>query len=371
MDIARRLIKLGLAGLLLALSGAAQADFFFQQHNLVSSIPGLADFTDPNLKNPWGVSHSATSPFWVSNQVTGTATLYNSIGQPLPLVVDIPSAGTPGGPTGQVFNPTTDFVLSNGTQAFFLFANLNGTISGWNPGAGTTALVAATTPDAVYTGLALTSNASGNFLYAANEEAGTIDVFNSLFATVTLAGAFTDPTLPAGFTPYNIQAIGGTLYVTYENEVAGGGVINAFDTDGNFLRRVTSNSDGGPLDAPWGLALAPAGFGPFGGALLVGNEDDGHINAFDPMTGDFLGTLTDAAHNPIANTGLWGLIFGNGGNGGDPNVLYFAAGIEDETEGLFGAIRVVFVPEPASPLLVLFGALAMVAALRWRQAARR
>ena len=133
------------------------------------------------------------------------------------------------------------------------------------------------------------------------------------------------------------------------------------------MRRVTSNGDGGPLDAPWGLASAPVVFGPFGGALLVGNEDDGHINAFNPITGEFLGTLLDAAHDPIANTGLWGLIFGNGGNGGDPNVLYFAAGIEDETEGLFGAIRAVrvSVPEPTSALLLLSGILAMSASL-WR-----
>jgi len=376
MGTARRFITLGSAGLLLALSSAARADFFaFEQTNLVSSIPGLAAFTDPNLRNPWGISHSGTSPFWVSNQVTGTSTLYNGAGQPFPtaspLVVTIPGAGPESGPTGQVFNPTSDFVLTTGGKALFLFANLDGSISGWNGAHGTLAEVVASTPGAVYTGLALANNGTANFLYAANDDGGKIDVFDASFNPTTLAGAFTDPTLPAGFTPYNIATLGGALYVAYENEGAGGGVIDRFDLDGNFLGRVTSNPDGGLLASPWGLVLAPAGFGPFGGALLVGNEDDGHINAFDPITGAFLGTLLDVAHNPIANTGQWGLIFGNGGNGGDPNVLYFAAGIEDETQGLFGAIRAVFVPEPSSPLLVLLAALAMVATLGWRHDSAR
>ncbi len=369
MDIARRFVNLGLPGLLLAFSSVAHADFFaFEQTNLVSSVPGLAPVTDPNLKNPWGISHSPTSPNWVSNQVTGTSTLYNGAGQPFPigspLVVTIPGGGSPNGPTGQVFNPTNDFVLTTGGKAAFLFANLDGSISGWNGAHGTLAEVVAMTADAVYTGLALGTSGAGSRLYAANDDGGTIDIFDAAFSQVTLPGAFIDPTLPAGFTPYNIMNLDDTLYVTYENEASGGGVINRFDLDGNFLGRLTSNPDGGPLDAPWGLALAPAGFGPFGGALLVGNEDDGHINAFDPVTGDFLGTLLDAARNPIANTGQWGLIFGNGGNGGDPNTLFFAAGIEDENEGLFGSIRAVFVPEPASPLLLLLGALAMVATLR-------
>jgi uncharacterized protein (TIGR03118 family) len=360
MNLTRRCVNLGLPCLLLLASPAAQADFFFQT-NLVSSIPGLATFTDPNLKNPWGISYSPTSPFWVSDQVTGKATLYNSIGQPQALVVTIPSVGATSGPTGQVFNPTNDFALSTGGKALFLFANLDGSISGWNGAQGTLAQVVASTPDAVFTGLALGNNGSGNFLYAANEENG-INVFNATFGATTLAGSFTDPNLPAGFTPYNIQNINNTLYVTYENETSGGGVINKFDLNGNFLGRLTANPDGGPLDAPWGLALAPAGFGPFGGALLVGNEDDGHINAFNPVTGAFLGTLLDAADNPIANTGLWGLIFGNGGNGGDPNTLYIAAGIADETEGLFAAITAV--PEPASSLLFLLGALALAATRR-------
>jgi uncharacterized protein (TIGR03118 family) len=366
MDIMRAFVTRGFPWLLVLISTVAQADIFFQQTNLVSSVPGLAAFTDPNLKNPWGISHSATSPNWVSNQFTGTTTLYDGDGQLVPLVVTIPALGLPSGPTGQVFNPTNDFVLFTGGKAVFLFANLDGSISAWNGSHGTLAEIVASTAGAEYTGLALGNNGTGNFLYAANDEGATIDVFDTTFTSTALPGSFTDPTLPAGFAPYNIQNINGTLYVTYENETSGGGVINRFDLNGNFLGRLTSNPDGGPLDSPWGLALAPAGFGPFGGALLVGNEDDGHINAFDPITGALLGTLLDATHTPIANPGLWGLIFGNGGNGGDPNTLFFAAGIENEREGLFGAIRAASVPEPASSLLFLSGALAIMATRRRR-----
>ena len=327
---------------LAAYGSSAPAVAGFMQTNLVSDIPDLAAFTDPNLKNPWGIAKSATSPFWVSNQVSGNATLYNSAGQPQALVVTVPATG---GPTGQVFNPTSDFALTTGGKALFLFANLNGSISGWNPAQGTLAQVVGSTSGAVYTGLALGKAGTQNFLYAADAAGNKIDVFNGSFAPTSLAGSFADPTLPAGFTVYNIQEVGGVLLVTYENEVSGGGVVNAFDANGNFLRRVSANAEGGPLDSPWGVTLAPSTFGPFGGTLLVGNEDDGHISAFDFTTGAFLGQLLDTNGNPIANTGLWGLTFGNGGNGGDPSKLYFAAGINDGANGLFGSIAAV-VPEP-------------------------
>jgi uncharacterized protein (TIGR03118 family) len=355
------------AGALLA-GMPAWAASYFQQDNLVSDVPGLAAFTDPNLKNPWGIARSATSPFWVSNQVTGTSTIYNGAGQPQPLVVTIPAAGAgPRGPTGQVFNATSDFALGSGGKALFLFANLDGSISGWNPAQGTHAAVAVSTVGAVYTGLAVGNNGVGNFLYAANASANGIDVYDGTFTPTTLSsGAFTDPNLPAGFTVYNIQQVGGVLLVTYENESTGGGVVNAFDFNGNLLRRVTSNGDGGALESPWGLALAPSTFGPFGGALLVGNEDDGHISAFDFASGAFLGQLSGKNGDPIANTGLWGLAFGNGGSGGDPNKLYFAAGINDEVDGLFGSITAV--PEPSSAaLLVLGGVLVGAIALRNRR----
>jgi uncharacterized protein (TIGR03118 family) len=336
---------------------------FYQQTNLVSDVPGMASNTDPNLKNPWGISFGPTTPFWVSNQVTGNSTLYNGSGVPQALVVTIPG----GNPTGQVFNSTPDFALSVGGKALFMFATLNGNIAGWNAALGTTAEVRATTAGAAYTGLALGNNGAGNFLYAA--DGGGIDVFNSAFAPSTLTGSFVDPGLPAGFTPYNVANIGGTLYVTYENETSGGGVIDKFDLNGNFLSRFTNNAAGGPLASPWGIALAPATFGTFGGAVLVGNEDDGHISAFNATTGAFLGQLQKPDGTPVANTGLWGLAFGNSGAGFDPNSLYFAAGINGEVNGLFG--RLTAVPEPSSCLLGVECLLAAIIARRSRSLGRR
>ncbi len=274
----------------------------YVQTNLVSDVPGLAVNTDPNLKNAWGISFGPGSPFWVSNAATNTSTLYNGAGTPQALIVTIP-----GSPTGQVFNNTSDFVLSDGSKAIFLFAQLNGAISGWNPAAGTTALTAATgNAGASYDGLALGASSQGNVLYAADNAGGKIDVYNATFQPTTLAGAFVDPNLPAGFKPYNIQNLGGVLYVTY-NSAAGGGVVVTFDQNGNFITQVTSNAAGGPLNTPWGVALAPAGFGQFGGDLLVGNRGNGQINAFDPTTGAFLGTVSDANGNPITNLRAPGL----------------------------------------------------------------
>jgi len=353
---------LGGVALLAAAPAASRADLpHYEQHNLVSDIPGMADNLDPNLKNPWGISHSATSPFWVSDQVTGVTTLYNGTGTPLAKFNIQPTGG--GNPTGQVFNSTPDFALTpGGPKAIFLFASLNGTIQGWNPASGSTdAIIKADNSGAgaVYTGLALGVSAAGSTLFAANDAQGKIDAFNGTFGAANLAGNFTDPNLPAGFTPYNIQNIAGTLYVTYENEATGGGVINAFDLNGNFLRRVTSNDASGPLQSPWGMALASSSFGTFAGDLLVGNEDDGHISAFDPTTGAFRGQLLDQNGNPIANEGQWGLTFGNGGNGGRRDTLYFAAGINGEANGLFGSISAV--PEPGSVVLLgLGGAFAFV-----------
>jgi uncharacterized protein (TIGR03118 family) len=336
-----------LGGIVLLVSpgGVCRAQVAFQQTNLVSSVSGLAPVTDGNLKNPWGVSFSSSGPFWVSNQVTKIATVYDGAGAPFPvgspLLVTIPTlGGSPSGPTGLVSNPTSDFQLTPGNPALFLFANLEGTVLGWNPAVNpTTAVISVLSTDgAVYTGLALGNNGSGNFLYAADAANAKIDVYDTNFSMTSVGGSFIDPILPAGFTPYNIQNLGGTLYITYKNDSAGGGIVDAFDLNGSFLRRISANSAGGPLDSPWGLALTPASFGPFGGALLVGNFGDGLINAFDPLIGSFLGQLLDAQGDPIGNAGLRGLSFGNGGNGGDPNTLYFTAGIVNESEGLFGSI---------------------------------
>src|SRR5438309_2116506 len=278
---------------------AAQNNYI--QHNLVSDIPGLANHTDPNLANPWGIASSATSPFWVSDNHTGVSTLYNSTGTPLALIVTVPppSGGIPpSAPTGVVFNATSDFqVAGPGTAAHFIFATEDGTIAGWNSGTNAILEVDNSAAGAVYKGIALGNNGISNFLYAANFHSGAIDVFNGSFAPTTLAGHFTDPNLPAGFAPFNIQNIGGSLLVTYalqdaakHDDVAGpgNGFVDQFDLNGVLERRLISD---GALNSPWGLAIAPGAFGAFSNDLLVGNFGDGHIHAFDPTTGAFLGTL--------------------------------------------------------------------------------
>ncbi len=265
---AARAALAALAAFVLSLAPLQPGAAVFEQTNLVSSVSGLASHTDANLKNPWGIAFSATGPFWVANQVTNKATVYNGAGQPFPtstpLVVTLVTSG---GPTGLVFNATSDFQLFTGGAATFLFATLSGSIEGWNPGHGTmTEVRVLATDGASYTGLAPGNNGSGNFLYAADTANNKIDIYDAQFQKTSVAGSFTDPVLPAGFTVYNIQNLAGTLFVTYENESAGGGIVDAFDLNGNFLRRVTANAAGGPLDSPWGLVIAPASFGPFGGA---------------------------------------------------------------------------------------------------------
>ncbi|HVP37681.1 MAG TPA: TIGR03118 family protein [Candidatus Saccharimonadales bacterium] len=351
----------------LLLPGRAAAMLGYLQTNLVSDIPGLAIYTDPNLQNAWGLSHSATSPFWVSNNGTGTSTLYRGTGEPQSLVVTLPQDG----PTGQVFNSTSDFVLSNGVKASFLFAAEDGSISGWNGAAGTTGVIAAIRVGAVYKGLALGTNANGNYLFAANFHDGTIDVYDKTFHEAILSGAFTDPSLPAGYAPFNIQNIGGQLYVTYalqdgakhdDASGAGHGFVDVYDTDGNLVRRVVSQ---GALNSPWGLALAPGDFGQFSNELLVGNFGDGDIDAYDPVSGIFMGALRDPDGNVVSIEGLWGLDFGNGAAAGPTNSLYFTAGPGGEKHGLFGSI--VATPEPASLVLLALGLLPAAFALRRKE----
>ncbi len=366
---------------------ALPAEAAFLQTNLVSSIPGLATITDPLLINPWGISRSPTSPFWVSNQGTNSSTLYAVTGSTNVTkvtavnangFVGIPTtAAGPQGPTGQVNNTNTaSFQLTPGTattSSRFIFADLNGTISGW--AGGLTSTVEATTPGAVYSGLAI--NAAGTRLYAANGAGGTINVFDSSFAAVSLAGAFVDPNLPAGFVPFNVQDLGGKLYVTYapaglaaqRAAAPGAGFVNVFDENGGFLQRIVTGSQ---LAAPWALALAPAGFGEFGGDLLVGNFSfaNSAINAFDPVTGAFKGSIginVGAGNTP---GGLWGFMFGSGaGNGGDANTLYFLDGLNGETGGLFGALAVTPVPEPGMLPLLALGLVAVGVVRRRKQAA--
>jgi uncharacterized protein (TIGR03118 family) len=331
----------------------------FNQTNLVSDIPGLAAVTDANLVNPWGVSFSPTSPFWVSDQAKGVSTLYNASGakQGGPLVVN-----TPGGATGQVFNPTSDFLIGS-TPSAFIFATLSGNIEAWNGAQGTNAAVMATTTGGAYTGLAMGTVGVSNMLYAANKASGKIDVFDNTFHPVTLAGTpFADAAVPAGLTPYNIQNLGGNLYVEYSGpRGAPGGFVAIFDTSGKLLQNINDPH----LDAPWGVALAPAGFGDFGGDLLVGNFGDGTIDAFNPATGAFAGVLKDSSGNPIVNSGLWALEFrtpvpGNANTGSDPNTLFFVAGINGEQDGLFGKLDPV--PEPgtlATAGFILVGAFSL------------
>lgn len=331
-----------LALALVLFASSAWADSYVQT-NLVSSVSGLAAVTDSSLINPWGVSFSATSPFWVSDQGTNLSTLYSGAGvKNTNTIVSVPN------PTGQVFTSGSGFVEPGGTTtSTFTFATLGGAIYAWNPANGNTAQLAATTAGAVYTGLAMANNGTANFLYAANVKAGTIDVFNSNFGHATLSGSFVDPNLPSGYVPYNIQNVNGLLYVEYENSgvnSVGSGVVSVFDANGNFQKELIGA--GGKLDAPWGIVVAPAGFGAFADDLLVGNFGNGQINAFNPVTGAYIGTLEDANGNPIVNSGLWALSTRTGA-GFDPNAIYFAAGIDNETQGLFGAIDVA-APEPIS-----------------------
>lgn len=346
---------------------SAPSDFnSFGQTNLVSDIPGLANFTDPDLVNPWGVSFSSGSPFWVSDNGTGLSTLYNTQGVKQGLVVSIlgPGGTGSGTPTGQVFNPkSSDF---NG--AHFIFATEDGTINAWSGGT-TAAQPVDNFPGAVYKGLALANNNGANFLYAANFRGGTVDVFDNHFNPV---GSFTDANLPMGYAPFNIQSFGGQLYVTFalqnaakHDDVAGPGhgFIDVFNPDGSFVRRLVSM---GALNSPWGLAVAPGDFGKFSNDLLVGNFGDGKINAFDPMTGAPIGTVDGTNGQPLVIDGLWAIIFGNGGNGGSKDVLYFTAGINHEADGLFGAIST---PEPGT-LTLLGSGFASLIGYGWRKRKR-
>jgi uncharacterized protein (TIGR03118 family) len=308
----------------------------------------MATNTDPNLKNPWGMTSSSASPFWISDNGANVATLYNGAGTPQSLIVS-----TPLGPTGDVFN------IAGGPSfgsSVFLFAQLSGQIAGWT-GIGTLALTQFTALDhAAYTGLTIATIPNvGTFLYAADFHNGKIDVINSAFAKTTIPGGpsqpFVDPNLPLGYAPYNVQVLNGKLYVLYAKvDPATGkaspgpnqGFVNVFNLDGspglpNGNMRLISGIN---LNAPWGAAIAPSSFGPFAGDLLIGNNGDGTIDVFDPTTGAFLGMLLDPMGNPITNSGLWALRVGNGGNGGDSNALFFTAGINAEQDGLFGEIQV-------------------------------
>jgi uncharacterized protein (TIGR03118 family) len=354
------LTKLACTLLLAIPAQLLRADTLFTQTNLVSDVTGEARNTDADLRNPWGVSFAPTSPFWISNQASGTSTLYDGAGNKVPLTVPIP-AGTPPvtGPTGQVFAGGAGFNLPSGNGAFFIFDTLNGTIDGW--GGTNPAVQLASTPGAIYTGLALANAGGTNYLYAA-DSTGQIRVFNTSYNQVTLSGNFTDPNAMPGFVPFNVQLIGSNLFVTYAKLTSmgtglPGGYVDEFSTSGVFQGRVAS---GGGLYAPWGMALAPAGFGSFGGDLLVGNFGNGEINAYK-LNGNglatFEGTLDGPNGQPIVNDFLWSLEFRTGGPDVNTDALYFTAGIDNQRDGLFGEIAT---PEPAMAIPVLFAIGALV-----------
>ena len=297
---------------------------------------------DPNLVNAWGISYTPSSPFWVANEASGTSTLYNASGSIIPAVFTIPAAttGAKGTPTGTVSNSTSGFVVSaNGASgpAVFLFATLDGTISGWNPSVNaTTAVIAVNNHGkANYTGLAIATVGANTFLYAANAAKNQIEVYDSTFK---MTKTFTDATL-TGLKVYGVQAIKGKIYVTFNG--AAGGAVDAFGPGGKLLQTVSKNGSTGPLQAPWGVALAPANFGKLSNLLLIGNVNNGRINAFNPKTGKFVAALKDTTNTIFAVPGLWAITFGGGNttNNGNTNQLFFAAGTNGYATGLFGVIN--------------------------------
>jgi len=333
----RRTIAFTLSlGLILMLaSTAAQAQY--QLVTLASNQIAWSHHPDPQLVNGWGVARAAGSPFWVSDQGSGWSTLYNGDGVKQGLEVEIPSVndvGT-GQPTGIVFNGSPDFQVK-GWSSIFIFATLDGTISGWAPQSDrNNAIIAVTNPGAVYTGLAVTSKTSGNFLFAADAANNKVDVYDGTFAWVK---SFTDTTLPAGFAPFGIQDINGLVYVAFADASGGpGGFIDIFGEDGTFMKRF---AQGGHLNQPWGFAMAPANFGPLSNTLLISNNTDhGTINAFNAVTGKFVGTVRDTNGKVIQIDQLWGIEFGGGTpSNGKTNELFFAAGPSNNLAGTFGAI---------------------------------
>src|SRR5947208_15947851 len=314
----------------------------YVQHDLVSDGFLPADHVDPNLVNAWGLTAQPASPWWVADNGTDVSTIYTADGTPRPLVVSVPNA-----PTGAVSNTGSSFVVGSG-PALFLFATEEGKILGWNAALGTTAQVAVdrSGDDAIFKGLAI----AGDRLYATDFHNGQVDVFDGSFGQVDLPGAFVDPMIPPGFAPFGIQNVGGDIFVTYakqdadrEDDVAGPGLgfVDEFDTSGTFLGRVATR---GQLNSPWGIAMAPASFGRFGGDLLIGNFGDGQITAFAPGPhGSFepRGQLRDESGGVLTIDGPWALQFGKGAlaNNGPTDTLFFTAGPDDESHGLFGTIR--------------------------------
>jgi uncharacterized protein (TIGR03118 family) len=327
----KKLLLSLILGLLASFAQAQQTGY--KQTNLVANTAGIAHNTDTQLSNPWGIAFLPGQPFWIANNNGGTSTLYDASGNKNSLVVQIPSASVnpcnPGCPTGIVANSSgADF-----GGALFLFDTEDGILVGWSQGTSGTTVVDNSAAGAVYKGLALLNNGSGNFLLAANFRSGKIDVFDRTFKPTALAGTFTDPNLPAGFAPHGVHIVNNQVFVAYALQDGpkhdpvngtGNGVVDIFDGNGNFVKRFAS---AGTLNSPWGVTAAPSNFGQFSNAILVGNFGDGTINAFNPTTGNLLGQIDGTNGSPIVNLGLWDLTFGNGAGAGSKSILYFTAGI--------------------------------------------
>jgi uncharacterized protein (TIGR03118 family) len=353
---ARRLILVSAAVFSLTSALTAQSTQHYKQTNLVSDMPGVAPVTDPNLVNAWGMSRSSSSPWWISDNGPGLATLYTGAGTIVPLVVTIPGAdGGSGTPTGQVFNGTTDFQLTPGNPARFIFVTEDGTVSGWNPAVSpTTAVVKVNTHSAsVFKGVALAmastdKGGTANFLYVADFRKGQVSVYDTSFHRVHMGDdAFEDEKIPHGFAPFNVQNIGGNLYVAFaqqdsakhdEVDGAGLGYVDVFSPAGRLLHRL---QHGSWFNGPWGMTQAPSDFGANSHNILVGQFGGGQILVFDPVTGQFKGPLNDATDKPIVIDGLWDIAFGSGGTSGPATTLFFSAGPGREQHGLFGSITAV------------------------------
>jgi uncharacterized protein (TIGR03118 family) len=343
-----------------------QAQQSYYQTNLVSDGFVPANNIDPSLVNPWGLVQTSGSPFWVSDEGANLSTLYSGSGvKNTAITVGFSTSATPpNGPTGVVANTGTGFIPTGSTTAsHFIFDDLNGNIYGWN--SGSMAVEDATVSGGHLTGLAI--NSTGADIFAANFTAGTGGIVEFNSSWTQLSTAFTDPTLPSGYEPYNVEDMNGTLYVAYEpigtngqpTRGTGDGLIAEFSESGTFIKNLIS---GGSLDDPWGMALAPSDFGEFSDDLLVGNFGNGEINAFNPTTGALLGTIDDLSGNPITDSDLWALMFGTGGDGSSPSTLYVTAGLNNQADGLLAAIDPT--PEPATLLLFGSGLLGIFYVLR-------
>lgn len=330
------------APFLLAKDGA-----HYQQTNLVSDLPGLAATTDSDLVNPFGLTRGPATPWWANDEGTGRSTLYNAQGVKQGLTIKVPtppgSSAAASTPTGIIFNGNPSNFMLGGIVPF-IFATLDGTISGWVPALGKTAVIAVdNSSSAIYTGLTSATFNGATLLYAANHKTGAIDVFDSSFQPTTVPGGFVDAAIPAGLVAFNIQAVGGNLLVvTYANGATppafgrGLGAVDIFDTGGNLLMRLKSGE--AAFNAPWGIAMAPSDFGELSNRLLIGNLGSGRIAAFDPATGEFVGFL-HGSHGALSITGLWGIAFGGGtATNGGSNTLFFTAGLENLKHGLFGTL---------------------------------